>query len=120
MAVLKLGLDAHDFERTTDRMREFFKKYCLCIPAMSRDRWLAPSAKSKFKPSWIGFDGHGDRMDYPDEADGCGGKYGSTWHREARIEEEYCWDVSCEEATSQEGLRQGAQAHRDAVRRYNN
>jgi len=109
LAAAKTHLCKADFELLIQMMWKYFKRYCLCIPAVSKDRWLANSAQSKSKPAWIGFDENGVRMDYPQEPDGYAGGYGSTWHKEAIIKDEYCWNVTCEEATGEEGLEQGAQ-----------
>jgi len=100
-------LEEEDYDELVDRMRQLFDEYCLCIPAMSKDRWLAHSAQSKFKPTWIGFDEDGRRMDYPHMEDGYGGVYGSTWHQDASINEDYCWKITCGEATCDQGLRLG-------------
>jgi hypothetical protein len=100
-------LESKDYQQVVGRMRRLFSKYCLCIPSMSRDRWLANSAHSKFKSTWIGFDEYGERMDYPHMEDGYGGVYGSTWHKEISIHEDFFWNITCDDATSDEGLRRG-------------
>ena len=107
-AAARTRLKQADFDWLTWTMWKYFERYCLCIPAVSKDRWLANSARSKSEPAWIGFDQDGVRMDYPDKPDGYAGKYGSTWHKDATIQDEYCWNVTCEEATSAEGLEKGA------------
>jgi len=107
LKAVKARLKQQDYEGVVGRMRRLFGKYCLCIPAMTKDRWLAPSAHSKLKPTWIGFDEDGNRMDYPDMEDGYGGVYGSTWHQEVSIHEDYFWNIVCDEATNDEGLRRG-------------
>ncbi len=99
LKLLKNRLELEDFENLIRWMRFLFKRYCLCIPNMSKDRWLANSAQSKFKPSWIGFDKNGDRMDYPNiELD-------SSWFQRRRIRNIPEWKMTCDEITSEEGLR---------------
>jgi hypothetical protein len=110
---VRARLEQMDYRRVLGRMRGLFDQYCLCIPAMSKDRWLANSAHSKFKPTWIGFDEDGERMDYPHLEDGFAGVYGSTWHREISIHEDHYWNIECEEATSEEGLRRGIEYLKD-------
>jgi hypothetical protein len=105
LKAVKARLEAEEFEQVVGHMRRFFRKYCLCISAVSKDRWLANSTHSKFKPTWIGFNGDGERMDYPNMPEGYDGEYGSTWHREVSIHEEYCWRLTCDDVTSDEGLR---------------
>jgi hypothetical protein len=100
-------LEWKDYQQVVGRMRRLFDKYCLCIPGMSRDRWLANSAHSNFKSTWIGFDEYGERMDYPHMEDGYGGVYGSTWHKEISIHEDYFWNITCDDAMSDDVLRLG-------------
>jgi hypothetical protein len=106
----RIRLEEKDYGELVDQMRRLFDKYCLCIPTMSKDRWLAQSAHSKLKPTWIGFNENGERMDYPHKPNGFAQVYGSTWYKEISIHKDYYWKIQCEEATSDEGLRRGRQS----------
>ena len=54
---------------------------------------------------WI--DEYGETMDYPHVKNGCDEVYGSTWHKEIAIHEDCLWNITCDDATSDEGLRRG-------------
>lgn len=104
LALANARLKGEEFDELTQRMRDAFERYCLCIPSVSKDRWLAHSSKSKVKPAWIGFGDNGERLERPNY---FGSKFNSSWAIDVDIEDEYCWNLSWEEATSQEGLIRG-------------
>jgi len=54
LKLLSSRLLTEDFDRVMDEMARLFRSYCLCIPSVSKDRWLVPSAQSNVKPAWIG------------------------------------------------------------------
>jgi len=80
-------------------LRMLFDRYCLCIPSVSRDRWLAGDS-SKKKPGWIGFDQQSNRIDSPRQSED------STWRTENRIDQDWCWDLSAERAVLGEMIRE--------------
>ena len=94
---LRQHMEPDDFNRIIETMRLLFDKYCLCIPAPSKDRWLASTGKSKDKPLWIGFrlDGEEDcheRHPMPRARNG-------SWSVERDISRHMLWDMTAEEAT---------------------
>lgn len=92
------------------RMKKLFHAYCLYIPLISKDRWVAQISQARSKAAWIRFDENGERMDDPDH-DGHYYKGSrrshSSWMDEAMISEEYSWNVDIEDAISEDGLRKG-------------
>jgi hypothetical protein len=109
---ITVHLDEVTLRKVLRRMWKLFDNYCLCIPLVSKDRWLA-------KNTWIGFDEHGERMDYPN----CGGRFykgrwrsHSSWMEEISIDEEYCWNLELADILSEEGLRNGRTYVKEATR----
>ena len=91
-------LREEDYELVMRRLQRLFNTRCHCIPNISRDRWLANSGQSKFKPGWVAFDDNGDRIDCSSFRKYLAKEVGSSWLDERSMHEDKYWNIGVDEA----------------------
>jgi len=102
LKTMKDHLEKEDMGFVMKRLRFLFDSACHCVPNISRDRWLANSAGSKFKPAWIPFDAKGNRIDCSSHRESSARGEGSSWRESRSIHWDKYWDITVEEAISEE------------------
>jgi len=102
LQAIELHLDPEDYRFIMRRLESLFNRTCHCIPNISRDRWLVNSGQSKFKAGWLAFDMNGDRIDCSSFKRDRAKESGSSWLNEKSMHEDKYWNITLDEAISEE------------------
>ena len=94
LRIIKEKLSSNEFHQFLQYLYNDCKKYCLCIPAVSKARWINKSIYNKSRPAWIGFIRDcGMRIECLLER-----RFDSTWKKETNIQNDFRWNMTIEDA----------------------
>ena len=94
LKIIKDKLISDEFDQFVQYLYNDFKRYCLCIPAVSKARWINKSIYDKSRPAWIGFICDcGLRTENP-----LNRTLNTTWKKETNIQNDIRWKMTYEEA----------------------